>query len=93
MEIHPLTEDRRGDLLAVAGARRHGATAVEGFPLAGPGPHTADRYLGTEALFAACGFTPVRRPSSRRVVMRLDLWRQRRRRVTGEGSTGPAAEP
>ncbi len=58
---------------AVEQVRRHGATAVEGFPLAGPGPHTADRYPGTEALFAACGFAAVRRPSPRRVVMRLDL--------------------
>jgi GNAT superfamily N-acetyltransferase len=69
---------RRGitrDLLtaAVDLARRHGATAVEGWPLAGDGPHRTDRYLGTEPLFAACGFTPVARPSPRRVVMRLDL--------------------
>ncbi|GIM93895.1 GNAT family N-acetyltransferase [Paractinoplanes toevensis] len=55
---------------AVDLARRHGATAVEGFPLAGPGPHRDDRYLGTEPLFAACGFTEVARPSARRVVMR-----------------------
>lgn len=54
-------------------ARAHGATAVEGFPLAGTGPHRNDRYLGTEPLFAACGFHPVARPSARRVVMRLDL--------------------
>lgn len=60
-------------IAAVELARGHGATAVEGFPLAGAGPHTSDRYLGTEPLFAACGFTAVRRPSPRRVVMRLDL--------------------
>jgi GNAT superfamily N-acetyltransferase len=58
---------------AVAEAARHGAKAIEGFPLAGPGPHRDDRYLGTEGLFAACGFTEVARPSPRRVVMRRDL--------------------
>ena len=58
---------------AVAGAARHGARAVEGFPLAGAGPHRDDRYLGTEPLFAACGFTEVARPSPRRVVMRREL--------------------
>lgn len=58
---------------AVEEARRHGATAIEGFPLAGPGPHRDDRYLGTEPVFAACGFDPVARPSARRVVMRRDL--------------------
>jgi GNAT superfamily N-acetyltransferase len=56
----------------VAEAARHGARAVEGFPLAGAGPHRDDRYLGTEGLFAACGFTEVARPSPRRVVMRRD---------------------
>lgn len=58
---------------AVEAARDHGAAAVEGFPLAGPGPHRDDRYLGTEPLFAACGFEPVARPSDRRVVMRRTL--------------------
>jgi GNAT superfamily N-acetyltransferase len=58
---------------AVEQAERHGATAVEGFPLAGTGPHRDDRYLGTEPLFAACGFRAVARPSGRRVVMRRDL--------------------
>lgn len=58
---------------AVETARDHGATAIEGFPLAGAGPHRDDRYLGTEPLFAACGFAPVARPSARRVVMRRVL--------------------
>ncbi|GAA2610930.1 hypothetical protein [Paractinoplanes durhamensis] len=58
---------------AVDLARDHGATAIEGFPLAGPGPHRDDRYLGTEPLFAACGFAEVSRPSARRVVMRRNL--------------------
>jgi len=58
---------------AVDLADRHGAAAIEAFPLAGAGPHRDDRYLGTEPLFAACGFTPVARPSARRVVMRRAL--------------------
>ncbi|MFF5287847.1 hypothetical protein [Paractinoplanes globisporus] len=58
---------------AVEAAAAHGATAVEGFPLAGPGPHRDDRYLGTEGLFAACGFHAIARPSPRRVVMRRAL--------------------
>jgi hypothetical protein len=58
---------------AVSAAAENGATAVAGFPLAGPGPHKDDRYLGTEGLFAACGFSAVARPSPRRVVMRKTL--------------------
>jgi len=54
-------------------AGKHGATAVEGFPLAGDGPHKTDRYLGTEPLFAACGFTAIARPTPRRVIMRREL--------------------
>jgi GNAT superfamily N-acetyltransferase len=59
---------------AVEYARRHGATAVEGFPLsAGTRRAPADAYLGAEPVFAACGFTPVARPTEGRVVMRRDL--------------------
>ena len=58
---------------AIEHARESGARAVEGFPLAGDGPHKSNRYLGTEPLFAACGFTPIARPSPQRVVMRRDL--------------------
>ena len=55
---------------AIDQSRRYNATAIEGFPLAGAGPHKADRYYGTEPLFAACGFSVVHRPSPGRVVMR-----------------------
>jgi GNAT superfamily N-acetyltransferase len=58
---------------AVGYASSHGAAAIEGFPLSGDGPHKTDRYLGTEPLFAACGFRAVARPTARRVVMRRDL--------------------
>jgi GNAT superfamily N-acetyltransferase len=54
-------------------ARQSGAPAIEGFPLAGDGPHKTDRYLGTEPLFAACGFSAIARPSPRRVIMRREL--------------------
>jgi GNAT superfamily N-acetyltransferase len=60
-------------LAAVDCAATHGAKAVEGFPLSDAGPHKNDRYLGTEPLFAACGFSAVARPSPRRVIMRRDL--------------------
>jgi GNAT superfamily N-acetyltransferase len=66
-----LTEELLAAAVDLAG--RHGAAAIEAFPLAGAGPHKDDRYLGTEPLFAACGFTPVARPSVRRVVMRREL--------------------
>lgn len=60
---------------AVALAKQHGATAVEGFPLAGDRTRSksADFMTGTEPLFASCGFGPVRRPSENRVIMRRDL--------------------
>ena len=61
--------------VAVDLARQHGAKAVEGFPLSGDRPRSksADLMTGTETLFSACGFRPVRRPSDNRVVMRLDI--------------------
>ena len=58
-------------LAAIEHSRRHGAGAIEGFPLAGLGPHKFDRYYGTEPLFAGCGFTVRHRPSAGRVIMRL----------------------
>ena len=58
---------------AVELAERSGVPAIEGWPLAGPGPHGADRYYGTEPLFEACGFDCVARPTPNRVVMRRQL--------------------
>jgi len=59
---------------AVDLARSRGATAVEGFPLAGDGRRAAaEAYLGVEPLFAACGFTALARPSPDRVIMRHPL--------------------
>ena len=58
---------------AVDLADRYGATAVEGFPLAGDGSATGDRFVGTESLFTACGFTVVAHPTPSRVVVRRAL--------------------
>lgn len=58
---------------AIELAKERGVPAIEGWPLAGSGPHKSDRYYGTEPLFAAYGFRVVARPSPGRVVMRLDL--------------------
>jgi GNAT superfamily N-acetyltransferase len=59
---------------AIELARKHRATAIEGWPLAGDGRHAAgDAYVGVETLFTSCGFTPVRRPTDARVIMRLPL--------------------
>jgi len=49
------------------------ARAIDGFPLAGDGPHKTNRCLGTEPLFSACGLTPIARPSPQHVDMRRDL--------------------
>jgi hypothetical protein len=59
-------------------ARRNGASAVEGWPLAA-GARQADArqagvlHVGREGVFARLGFRCVQRPSSQRVLMRLDL--------------------
>jgi GNAT superfamily N-acetyltransferase len=59
---------------AVDLAASHGATAIEGLPLASGGRHpSAEAYVGTEEVFAACGFQATNRPSLRRLVMRRAL--------------------
>mgnify|MGYP002335983565 CR=1 FL=1 len=59
---------------AVEEATRHGAKAVEGFPIADAYEKKADAdYVGKERRFAECGFECISRPSPRRVVMRRDL--------------------
>lgn len=56
---------------AVVVAAEYGARAVEGFPVAvGKRVTGNDKQVGAEAVFAACGFDVVRRPSAQRVVMR-----------------------
>lgn len=58
---------------AVEQAASHGATAVEGFPIADYGKPSSDDYLGKQRRFAACGFACIATPTPRRVVMRRDL--------------------
>lgn len=55
-------------------AAEHGATLVQGFPYSGDRPRSSgDRQVGTERVFASCGFSTVLRPSDQRVVMQLKL--------------------
>jgi GNAT superfamily N-acetyltransferase len=58
---------------AVELARREGAIAIEGWPLAAAAPRSADAFLGREEVFQAVGFRCVDRPIPQRAVMRLDL--------------------
>jgi GNAT superfamily N-acetyltransferase len=57
---------------AVELAAAHGAAGIEGFPRSGHAQvDAASAYLGTEPLFESCGFAAARRPSDKRVMMRL----------------------
>jgi GNAT superfamily N-acetyltransferase len=63
---------------AVGFARRHGAVALEGYPMitnAGQGIMPVELHVGIRSVFAEAGFVEVSRPTLRRVVMRLDLSR------------------
>ncbi|MDI6028686.1 GNAT family N-acetyltransferase [Corticibacterium sp. UT-5YL-CI-8] len=64
-----------GSLLdaAIELARRSAAKAIEGFPTQGHKIASTDSQVGTEQMFAERGFEVVRRPSSNRVIVRLDL--------------------
>jgi GNAT superfamily N-acetyltransferase len=70
-------------LAAVDLAARHGAPAIEGLPRSGhQRVDAASAYVGSEALFADCGFTTERHPSNHRVLMRREI---SRRRTSGPG--------
>lgn len=61
---------------AVEHARQRGARALEGYPmLTEPGQQITwgELHVGAYGAFAAAGFTEVRRPTKRRVVMRIDF--------------------
>lgn len=64
-----------GELLAAAVelAASHGASAIEGFPLADSNRSKADGYFGRETLFSAHGFTCIAQPTPKRALMRRDL--------------------
>lgn len=58
---------------AVDLARREGALAIEGWPLAASAPRSGDAFVGREEVFRAAGFGCVDRPTPQRAVMRLEL--------------------
>ncbi len=61
---------------AVEHARERGARALEGYPMSThPGQEITwgELHVGPYGAFAAAGFTEVRRPTKRRIVMRIDF--------------------
>ena len=61
---------------AVDFARKRGARALEGYPIAvQPGQEFTwgELYVGSRSMFADAGFRQVSRPTERRVVMRVDF--------------------
>jgi GNAT superfamily N-acetyltransferase len=58
---------------AVEFARERGARALEGYPMTTKNALPEELHVGTEAVFRAAGFTEVTRPTTRRVVMRIDF--------------------
>jgi GNAT superfamily N-acetyltransferase len=61
---------------AVDFARKRGARAIEGYPIATkPGQEFSwgELYVGSRSMFVAAGFRQVSRPTERRVVMRIDF--------------------
>jgi GNAT superfamily N-acetyltransferase len=63
-------------LATVEFARRGGARAVEGYPMITHPGHEitwGELHVGSRSIFAAAGYVEVSRPTTRRVVMRIDL--------------------
>jgi GNAT superfamily N-acetyltransferase len=58
---------------AIELARREGAIAIEGWPVAGSDRRSPDAFLGREKVFEDLGFRCVERPSPHRAIMRLEL--------------------
>jgi GNAT superfamily N-acetyltransferase len=61
---------------AVGFARKRGARALEGYPIVvQPGQNMTwgELYVGSRGIFAAAGFAEISRPTTRRVVMRIDF--------------------
>ncbi len=60
---------------AVAQARRHGAVALEGYPMATDGGDIpwGELHVGAVGAFRAAGFREVAHPTPRRYVMRIDF--------------------
>jgi GNAT superfamily N-acetyltransferase len=78
---------------AVDFARERGARAIEGYPMiTQPGQEITwgELHVGSQSIFAGAGFAKVSRPTSRRVVMRIDLqsWPTRWWRTATTSSPG-----
>ncbi len=60
---------------AVAYARRHGARALEGYPMATAGDDIpwGELHVGAVGCFLDAGFREISRPTARRRVMRIDF--------------------
>ncbi|GAB3685046.1 GNAT family N-acetyltransferase [Angustibacter aerolatus] len=58
---------------AVEHARRHGALAIEAYPMTTTQVIVQELGVGTTSAFQAAGFREISRPTPRRAVMRLDL--------------------
>ncbi len=59
---------------AVDLASEHQADAIDGFPFTTDKKRSSSQiHVGFDSTFLACGFTPLRRPSDSRVVMRRVL--------------------
>jgi GNAT superfamily N-acetyltransferase len=58
---------------AVDFARERGARALEAYPMTTKNALLEELNVGTEATFAAAGFTEVSRPTKRRAVVRIDF--------------------
>ena len=58
---------------AVVHARRHGARAIEGYPIVTTNVILEELHVGTTGMFARAGLAEVGRPTLRRAVMRLDF--------------------
>jgi GNAT superfamily N-acetyltransferase len=58
---------------AVDFARERGARAIEAYPMTTKNALLEELHPGTEATFAAAGFTEVSRPTVRRAVMRIEF--------------------
>ena len=80
---------------AVSHATRHGATAVEGYPVDAKGKRISDlsAYHGLASTFRAAGFREVARRSPTRPIMRRDIRARRRpqgRAVAARNARGGA---
>ena len=58
---------------AVDHARKHGARAIEGYPMTSKNAMSEELHVGTERTFAEAGFVEISRPTLRRAVMRIDF--------------------